>query len=560
MKSIPDCVDIDECNNRRICPANFTCKNAAGNYTCQCLVGFRGNPCTDIDECSLHPCHQNATCSNTDGSYTCSCNLGYIGNGTTCEMGECDDRRCPINQKCVSPTTDHCECEKGFTQRFSERNHEFCEDVDECLLNYDDCDPNSICFNSEGSYNCSCRSGYFGNSTSCEKGNCTDDLCALNEECVSPTTVDCRCKNGFERNKASLCVDIDECSTAEDICDVNSDCSNTDGSYKCYCREGFYGRGDICFRGTCSDINCPVSENKKCVSPTSVDCDCIKGFILDSNSACVDENECETGNHSCANGNCTNILANFSCLCDTGYKLDGLTCSDLDECETQSHNCHNDAICVNNHGSFKCYCRNGYTGNGHLCSDKDECESGLHKCHSSATCENTKGKYFCPCKLGFEGQSCSDVDECATNGCKNGNCTNTIGSFTCSCEQGFIANGTLCPDLDECATGLHNCHTYAACMNTEGSFGCYCKNGFTGNGLFCSDKDECSINAHDCETNAKCINTIGSFNCSCDAGSPCKKNWILFQDLSASGSVKNPRVLLIRVEHDSEIFSVIGLS
>jgi len=31
-----------------------------------------------------------------------------------------------------------------------------------------------------------------------------------------------------------------------------------------------------------------------------------------------------------------------------------------------------------------------------------------------------------------------------------------------------------CPDIDECALDLHNCHPNATCINKRGSFECQC--------------------------------------------------------------------------------------
>lgn len=41
-------------------------------------------------------------------------------------------------------------------------------------------------------------------------------------------------------------------------------------------------------------------------------------------------------------------------------------------------------------------------------------------------------------------------------------------------------------DIDECASGLHNCHSSASCTNTVGSFNCSCNHPFTGDGKTCS--------------------------------------------------------------------------
>ena len=41
-------------------------------------------------------------------------------------------------------------------------------------------------------------------------------------------------------------ADINECSNNTDDCDVNADCSDTDGSFTCTCREGYSGNGTFC--------------------------------------------------------------------------------------------------------------------------------------------------------------------------------------------------------------------------------------------------------------------------------------------------------------------------
>ena len=211
----PFCVDIDECTNLHTCPAKSTCKNTAGSFLCQCDPGFGGDLCQDIDECNeKSTCDLNAECLNTEGSFICSCNLGYRGNGTTCKLGQCDDRRCPPDQKCVSSTSDKCQCNQGL---IFNTIYEFCDDIDECALDHD-CDHNSTCVNIKGSFYCVCNSGFIGDGKTCVEGTCTDDMCPMNAECVSPNKPDCRCESGFEleswkSNKTEICVDTDECSS-----------------------------------------------------------------------------------------------------------------------------------------------------------------------------------------------------------------------------------------------------------------------------------------------------------------------------------------------------------
>ncbi|XP_013410228.1 signal peptide, CUB and EGF-like domain-containing protein 2 isoform X2 [Lingula anatina] len=81
------CKDIDECATKNPCPTNSRCVNREGSFRCQCLPGFQGRNCEDIDEC-LKTCnglHQ--ICVNTVGSFRCNCTVGYFGDS-------CDDL-CP---------------------------------------------------------------------------------------------------------------------------------------------------------------------------------------------------------------------------------------------------------------------------------------------------------------------------------------------------------------------------------------------------------------------------------------------------------------------------------
>ena len=43
-----------------------------------------------------------------------------------------------------------------------------------------------------------------------------------------------------------IITDIDECSADSSPCDENADCTNTDGSYSCTCKQGFDGDGQSC--------------------------------------------------------------------------------------------------------------------------------------------------------------------------------------------------------------------------------------------------------------------------------------------------------------------------
>ena len=58
----------------------------------------------------------------------------------------------------------------------------------------------------------------------------------------------------------SFLLDIDECEQESlNECDVNANCSNTVGSYSCFCLSGFEGNGF-----NCSGMPLSVDRNGKC--------------------------------------------------------------------------------------------------------------------------------------------------------------------------------------------------------------------------------------------------------------------------------------------------------
>ena len=50
----------------------------------------------------------------------------------------------------------------------------------------------------------------------------------------------------LKKSRDILLLDINECSTGADACDVNAKCKNTVGSYTCTCKIGFTGNGRTC--------------------------------------------------------------------------------------------------------------------------------------------------------------------------------------------------------------------------------------------------------------------------------------------------------------------------
>ncbi|XP_028418860.1 adhesion G protein-coupled receptor E1-like [Dendronephthya gigantea] len=307
-------------------------------------------------------------------------------------------------------------------------------------------------------------------------------------------------------------------------CDANANCTNTVGSYVCFCHSGFTGNGINCSdTDECAISANDCSPNANCANTVgSFTCQCKAGYTGNGTS-CTDINECILGNDNChANATCSDTIGSFACQCNIGFEGNGSSCKDINECDSGLHNCHLNASCFNNLGSFSCACKTGYVGNGTKCEDYDECTYGLNNCDNRiATCTNTPGLFQCKCKAGFHGDgiNCTDINECETDNCHaNATCTNSIGSFTCQCNTGFDGDGLSCTDINDCVLETDNCHANATCTDTIGSFTCQCNTGFEGNGLNCTDINECALETDHCHANATCTDTIGSFTCQCNTG------------------------------------------
>ena len=157
----------------------------------------------------------------------------------------------------------------------------------------------------------------------------------------------------------------------------------------------------------------------------------------------------------------------------------------------QNIRCGNDSgNCVNliNQG-YDCPCFSGFKkvlyDSGLHCEDINECLLAEDVCAGLFdSCENEMGSFSCPCESsGFkrvtEESDCADIDECDQL-ClgRNEVCENNIGSFDCDCKTGFersdVNNTEDCIDVNECATGAHEClaPSESFCCNEPGFYKC----------------------------------------------------------------------------------------
>lgn len=178
-----------------------------------------------------HLCHQDAD------EVRCFCKDGYNldEDGLTCSIQDlCRVDTC--EHQCVMEESGYsCKCPDGFKLDANQRN---CSDIDECQSQ--NCE-HHLCINTHGSYMCACRDGY----------QMVDGKCSDIDECVqlrcehgcsnSIGSFSCYCNQGFTLSEdGHSCVDINEC--VNNRCQFK--CVTTVGSFLCTCPQGFHIEND----------------------------------------------------------------------------------------------------------------------------------------------------------------------------------------------------------------------------------------------------------------------------------------------------------------------------
>lgn len=435
---MPSCDDIDECGlNETICGPHGFCENRLGSYRCLCDQGYQeswdGEGCVDVDECALlgNVCGE-AQCVNRDGKFQCECPSGQEYNGMIAkcepiptaplvERKECyyrlnDENLCEsvltshvtLQECCCTLGAgwgDNCEvhpCPVNGTDQFNQMcpsgrgfipNGDFLygvptsdvyRDGDECSLFGQEVCKGGFCMNTEGSYECYCKTGqdYDPIKLECRDQRETEevdygDICwqeVRNMMCINPlgpnqktTYTECCCLHGYAWGmQCALCP-------SRDTEDYASMCNlPLSGGRRPYGRDALVA-GPVHEYAVTPDYSLSL-EARPHYDIEEYPYRAFEGLRAE---------ECGILN-GCENGRCVRVQEGYTCDCFDGYTLDlsRMTCIDVNECLELNNRmslCKN-ARCINNVGSYQCVCLPGFKASDkpNYCVEAEKHQTSTH--------------------------------------------------------------------------------------------------------------------------------------------------------------------------------------
>ena len=292
---IPEAVTPAMCTSDSYCDPTHGCKPTTANVD----AGTDAGADAGIDASATDAATMDATMMDSSVPDSATDDLGTADLGTadlgTADLGTPDmgidmtvlvscavnNGGCDVNANCTgSPGATSCRCKSGF---FGDGTT--CTDIDECtgLSRVGPCDPAATCTNLPGSFMCTCNDGYMGDGTTCVDIN----ECAVNMGGCDPLagctnvvgTFECNsCPSGYSGNGLTGCHDINECDVSNGGCEQL--CTNTVGSFTCSCNIGNLLCGGSCAACPTSNVATTTCSGRACVAAT-----CATGYVI-SNGTC----------------------------------------------------------------------------------------------------------------------------------------------------------------------------------------------------------------------------------------------------------------------------------
>lgn len=472
------------------------------------------------------------------GKSSCCSGWSQRGRSGLCLAPICKQGACGGRGRCIKPGL--CMCEGGH---ISPR----CGDSSITLSNNSQQNssihldsPNaqparctSNCINGGSCQNniCQCRSGYSGQF--CQEPVCRE-VCKNGGRCIGPNR--CACVYGYTGKYCEIDYRTGPCYRQISGSMCSSQLEGVVCTKQLCCATIGVAWGHPCEK--CPDeLVCPQS-----------------GFLKNVHTGkCMDINECEAIPGLCKNGECTNTIGSFNCICPGGTRVNELhQCIDEDECLLNGEEASGDICpngrCINRDPGYYCECDPGFIPT----QDEKGClDARQGNCYTSSNPTSGRCRKKIPFKL-------SRIDCCCSAPSNNGRASSralgngwgiTRGSCkpcpkpnaeeytalcqpatniiknTCrgdQCEIPFGNNGreTGARITSVCENHHNTCGANGQCVpaNNAAGYTCRCDRGFQLNlgGSPCVDIDECRSGEF-CK-GGRCLNTVGNFKCNCPEG------------------------------------------
>jgi hypothetical protein len=247
---------------------------------------------------------------------------------------------------------------------------------------------------------------------------------------------------------------------------------------------------DVAHGVACQDGSCGFTAVPPC-GEGLVSCGVL---CVDTNTSAAHCGKCDTAcdtaaGEVCSNGSCALACAGGSTACDGACVNTDDDPAHCGKCDTA---CSDGQVCSAGKCALEC------TGGASLCGKScvDFTSDPLHCGDCKTACDTNGGE---ACRDGHCTFSCSDGttqcgDACVDTSVDPTHCGDcdvscadgaTCSAGACRCADGYAGDGQTCTDIDECAKA-NDCSPNGECLNTPGGYVCTCRDGQTGDGKTCT--------------------------------------------------------------------------